>query len=203
MKRKALMLAAIVMLGLLAACGAGQPEPVNGDAPITMEAVTTSAVSDARKAETEPTSTGAVSESTESMTEVQETPTEPATRIPASATPASVTTLTSKPTQPPITTTKPKPVTTTAAPTTTAAAFDINYWVQYAKDYGKSIGLIPLPDAKSCWDTPIIAGGTGKYLERDIKSRLTRYAKEPEISYFNVWAEKRPDGDYDLYIAYA
>lgn len=96
---------------------------------------------------------------------------------------------TSTPTQPPATS-EPKPV------------FDINYWIQFAKDYGKSIGLIYDEGTTGSWDTPIAAGSTLKYTERDIKGYLNGYVQSG-VQYFSVWAEKRSDGKYDIYIGYA
>jgi hypothetical protein len=78
----------------------------------------------------------------------------------------------------------------------------VGYWVSFAKTYGKSLGLTYDSTATASWDTPIIAGPNSAYLERDIKSRLNRYAAEG-LSYFCVWSELRPDGRYDIYIGYA
>lgn len=81
-------------------------------------------------------------------------------------------------------------------------AFDINYWVSYAQDYGQSLGLNYDSTATDCWDNPIIASSRSLYLERDIRSRLELYAADG-MTYFCVWAQPRNDGGYDLYIGYA
>lgn len=91
-----------------------------------------------------------------------------------------------------------------------ADAFDINYWVQYAKDYAESIGLTLDPtmtkDA-NCWDTPIAAYYKCIYLERDIQSRMGYYKKCIEYygfeGYVWAWAEEVKPGVYDLYVFYA
>ena len=59
------------------------------------------------------------------------------------------------------------------------------------------------PDATACWDNPITAGPHSLYLERDIQSRLNRYARDEDITDVWIWAEERTDGSYDLYIGYA
>ncbi len=83
------------------------------------------------------------------------------------------------------------------------STFDINYWINYAKSYGISIGLKYDTTAIDCWDNPIIAGENVKALQRDIQSRLNRYKKLEEVTDFYVWSEKRSDGKYNLYIGYA
>lgn len=85
----------------------------------------------------------------------------------------------------------------------TEPEFDIGYWIGYAKSYAVSAGLRLEPTAVDCWDNPIRAGNHCTYLERDIQSRLNRYAKDEEITDIWIWAESRGDGTYDLYIGYA
>lgn len=85
----------------------------------------------------------------------------------------------------------------------TEPEFDIGYWIGYAKRYAVSAGLRLEPTAVDCWDNPIRAGNHCTYLERDIQSRLNRYAKDEEITDVWIWAESRGDGTYDLYIGYA
>lgn len=81
--------------------------------------------------------------------------------------------------------------------------FNIQTWIDYAKNYAVSVGLRLESSAVDCWDNPITAGPHSLYLERDIESRLNRYSKDEDITDVWIWAEKRPDGSYDLYIGYA
>ena len=82
-------------------------------------------------------------------------------------------------------------------------AFNIDHWISYAQEYAKSIGLNLDNTAVDCWDNPITAGAHCTCLERDIESRLNRYAKDETILGVWVWAKSRPDGNYNLYIGYA
>lgn len=85
----------------------------------------------------------------------------------------------------------------------TEPAFDIQTWIDYAKAYAESIGLRMESSAVDCWDNPISVGTHCSYLERDIQSRLNRYARDENITDVWIWAEARSDGKYDLYIGYA
>lgn len=96
-----------------------------------------------------------------------------------------------------------KKETTTKKQTTTEKSFDINYWVSYATDYARSVGLEVNSSASDCWDNPISANSKCKYLERDIKGRLNRYAKDEDITQIWVWAEKTSADSYNIYIGYA
>ena len=82
-------------------------------------------------------------------------------------------------------------------------AFSIDHWISYAQEYAKTVGLNLDSTAVDCWDNPITAGTHCTCLERDIQSRLNRYAKDETILDVWVWAESRSDGSYDLYIGYA
>lgn len=82
-------------------------------------------------------------------------------------------------------------------------AFDIQTWIDYAKAYTESVGLRLESSAVDCWDNPISVGTHCSYLERDIQSRLNRYARDEDITDVWIWAEARSDGKYDLYIGYA
>ena len=66
-------------------------------------------------------------------------------------------------------------------------AFDIEHWISYAKSTAVSLGLTLDSSATDCWDNPIIAKPTCIYLERDISSRLNRYAKDEEITAVWIW----------------
>lgn len=85
----------------------------------------------------------------------------------------------------------------------TESAFDIQTWIDYAKAYAESVGLRLESSAVDCWDNPIDADADCIYLERDIQSRLNRYARDEDITDVWIWAEARSDGKYDLYIGYA
>jgi hypothetical protein len=106
--------------------------------------------------------------------------------------------------QPPVTTTKP--VTTTVPTTTqptTRAYIDIDYYINFAIEYGKSIGLTYCDDATSCWDTPIgVLADNEYYVTRDVKDRLEGYRYHDGDEYFTVWAEPHGKG-YWLFIGYA
>lgn len=86
---------------------------------------------------------------------------------------------------------------------TEAPPFDIDYWIGFAQDYAVSVGLRLESSAVSCWDNPITAGAHCIYLERDIQGTLNKYSRDSEITDVWIWAEKRSDGSYDLYIGYA
>ena len=81
--------------------------------------------------------------------------------------------------------------------------FEISYWISFAKNYAKSIGLNLDAAAVDCWDNPITAGSHCIYLERDIKNRLNRYNKDEDITDVWIWAVDLGNGSYDLYIGYA
>lgn len=101
---------------------------------------------------------------------------------------------------------KNEPPQETAPPITEeppAPAFNIQTWIDFAAGYAESVGLNLSPDATACWDNPITAGTHSTCLERDIQSRLNRYGRDEEITDVWIWAEKRSDGSYDLYIGYA
>ena len=100
---------------------------------------------------------------------------------------------------------EPEPEPETQAPETTEPpkAFDIGYWVGYAKNYAQSKGLVLDAAAVDCWDNPIRAGSHCIYLERDIQSRLNRYANDEDITDVWIWAESVGNDCYDIYIGYA
>ena len=83
------------------------------------------------------------------------------------------------------------------------AEFDVNYWISFAKSYALQIGLEIDPTAVDCWDNPTTANTDCIYLERDLKSRLNRYASDEDISAVNIWSESLGNGNYLIYIAYA
>ena len=85
----------------------------------------------------------------------------------------------------------------------TEPAFDIEHWISYAKSTAVSLGLTLDSSATDCWDNPITAKPTCIYLERDISSRLNRYAKDEEITAVWFWYECIGTGSYLIYIGYA
>ena len=78
--------------------------------------------------------------------------------------------------------------------------FDINYWISYAQNYAKSIGLIIDETATECWDNPISANANIKNIGADIESRLNRYKNIEGFTFVWIWAEKISDTQYELYI---
>ena len=92
---------------------------------------------------------------------------------------------------------------TAPEPDTSQSEFDIQYWISFAKEYAISIGLSLDSAAIDCWDNPIGANSRCIYLERDIKSRLNRYAKDEDITDVWIWAEPIDNDCYDIYISYA
>lgn len=85
----------------------------------------------------------------------------------------------------------------------TEPSFDIGYWVNFAKSYAESVGLTLNSEAVYCWDNPIDADAGCIYLERDIQSRLNRYAADADITDVWVWYESVSAGSYLIYIGYA
>ena len=85
----------------------------------------------------------------------------------------------------------------------TESAFDISYWIAFAKNYAESVGLTLNSEAVFCWDNPIAAGSQCKYTERDIKGYLNRYAKDPDITDVWFWYEQTGTGSFEVYIGYA
>ena len=85
----------------------------------------------------------------------------------------------------------------------TEPAFDISYWISFAKSYAESVGLALNSEAVYCWDNPIDADAGCIYLERDIQSQLNRYAADADITDVWVWYESVSAGSYLIYIGYA
>lgn len=121
-------------------------------------------------------------------------PTQPSSTLPSTAEPIepAPTELTpsAEPTEPP-----------TEAPT--EPPFDIDVWVDFAREYAVGLGLVLDSAATSCWDNPILASAQSRYLERDLKGALEDCASAPDISQVWIWSELRTDGRYDIYIGYA
>lgn len=149
------------------------------------------------QAETEPQTPGELAAPTQPPT-----PTEKA----ESTQPSSTLSSTAEPTEPaPIESVPHTEPTETELPTepSTEPPFDIDVWVDFAREYAVSLGLVLDSAATSCWDNPILASAQSRYLERDLKGVLEDYASAPDISQVWIWSELRPDGRYDIYIGYA
>ena len=82
-------------------------------------------------------------------------------------------------------------------------SFDIGYWIGYAQSYAQGLGLRLESSAVDCWDNPIGAGPHSTCLDRDIASRLSRYANDPDITDVWIWYEPTDGNCYDIYIGYA
>ena len=129
--------------------------------------------------------------------ETSEGKSDPESETEESSSPTPSTAPESEPTQ-----TQPPPA-QSEPPAASEPAFSIDYWITYAKNYAKGTDLNLDLTATGCWDNPITAGAHCTYLERDIQSRLNRYAKDDTILDVWIWAEPRADGSYNLYIGYA
>ena len=81
--------------------------------------------------------------------------------------------------------------------------FDINYWISYAQGAAVSKGLTLESSAVDCWDNPITANPDCIYLERDINSRMSRYAKDEDITDVWIWYECVGTNSYLIYVGYA
>ena len=85
----------------------------------------------------------------------------------------------------------------------TEPAFDIEHWISYAKSTAVSLELTLDSSATDCWDNPISAEQGCIYLERDINSRLKRYAEDKSITDVWIWYECVGTDKYLIYIGYA
>lgn len=155
----------------------------------------------------EPRHTNPIPEATEPQAETESqtstsppVPTQPSSTLPSAAEPTEP-----APTEP-VPSTEPTETGTPTEPPTeapTEPAFDIDAWVDFAREYAVGLGLVLDSAATSCWDNPILASAQSRYLERDLKGVLEDYASAPDISQVWIWSELRPDGRYDIYIGYA
>ena len=82
-------------------------------------------------------------------------------------------------------------------------SFDIDYWIGYAQSCAQGLGLRLESSAVDCWDNPIGAGPHSTCLERDISSRMNRYANDPDITDVWIWYESTGGNNYNIYIGYA
>ena len=204
---------AVLALLALSLSGCANTDRSEVSAPSSQETVTTESELSTVQQEQ---ATVSVSESTEIPAEITAEP-EPVETKPEVSTPAKEETppTVSSPTETtPPKASEPEPPTepmatqpqepeSPAEEEPTEPAFDIQTWIDYAKAYAESIGLRMESSAVDCWDNPISVGTHCSYLERDIQSRLNRYARDEDITDVWIWAEARSDGKYDLYIGYA
>ena len=82
-------------------------------------------------------------------------------------------------------------------------AFDIDYWISYARSTATGLGLEFDSSAVDCWDDPITANPDCIYLERDITARISRYARDEDITAVWIWYESVGTNKYLIYIGYA
>lgn len=232
MKRYALLLAGLTLISL-AGCGKQEPPLTitNNPSSVDTSADVTSAAKPSEDIPASPSAPAESENPAESVPENQAEETEPPAELsgteyaaepkqpaqteektnPVSSTPPPKKTETQKPnpapTQPPAEEPpQSEPPQETAPPEEpTVPDFNIQTWIDFAAEYAtsESVGLNLSPDATACWDNPITAGPHSLYLERDIQSRLNRYARDEDITDVWIWAEERSDGSYDLYIGYA
>ena len=104
--------------------------------------------------------------------------------------------------EPPVEDASEPPATVPTEPTP-EPAFDVGYWVDFAKAYAESVGLELDSEAVSCWDNPTIASSASRYLERDLCGLLNKYSRDADITAVWIWAEPRTESSWDIYIGYA
>ena len=183
---------------------------VNIDTPEESGIASETTVSDVKETESIPQSkeeTRATGDSvTTSSFELVKPSSEPAETKAPETTPV---TETPKETEAPKTTEVPKepelptpPVKTEPEPEP-EPTFDINYWISYAQGVAVSKGLTLESSAVDCWDNPITANPDCIYLERDINSRMSRYAKDEDITDVWIWYECVGTNSYLIYVGYA
>ena len=216
LKRYALLLAGLTLISLTG-CGKQEPPLTITDNPSSVD-TSADVTSAAEPSEDIPASPSAPAESEnpaesvpENQAEETETPAEPSgteyAAEPKQPAQTEEKTNSASSTPPPKESetqkTKPAPTQPPLPEEPTIPDFNIQTWIDYAKNYAVSIGLRLESSAVDCWDNPITAGAHSLYLERDIESRLNRYSKDEDITDVWIWAEERSDGSYDLYIGYA
>ena len=212
--KKLLILCALLLAALLSGCAAEplQGQTVGGTAkastpqeetPASFEPVSKDSSAPA-KAPTEAADPAACTSNEDKHVSGSAVSSEPASAPTESNAPASEETK-QPPVLPeePVETENPTEEPSIPAITEPEPAFDINYWISYAKSTAVSLGLTLDSSATDCWDNPITAKPTCIYLERDINSRLNRYAKDGEITAVWIWYECVGTSSYLIYIGYA
>lgn len=214
--KKLLILCALLLAALLSGCAAepsqGQTAGNTPKAPTPQEGTPASF----EPVSTEPNAPTEAVDPADSMPIEGKHSSDPA----ISSEPVSVPTESNEPVseeteQPPVLPEKPEetesPTEEPSAPATTepepapepVPAFDIDYWISYAKCTAVSLGLTLENSATECWDNPITVDQGCIYLERDINSRLKRYAEDESITDICIWYECIGTGSYLIYIGYA
>ena len=209
MKKLIILLLYCGVLVSMVGCGGNTASPPTESPPAT---VTETAITETPTETTLPVTTVEPGEKEKELTptENEDRATEPtvtATEPTTTATPTeeiktTVTSIAEEKDTRPIKETAP-PKLTEPEPTEMPATFDIDHWIAYARNYAESKGLILSSTAVDCWDNPIRAGAHCIYLERDIQSRLVRYAKDEDITDVWIWAKATGNNCYDIYIGYA
>lgn len=189
------------------------PKPTENTAPVTQSTENKSTAKTAGMTNVIPTSKVTTEANATPTAKTTMTPSKTAAKTPhvRTSTPSSTITTTPVPTKTSETPTKPPEMPTKVPETPTkptetptkAPEFDINYWVDFAKQYAVSIGLKLDKTAIYNWDNPIRASAQCQYLERDIKDSLNWYAADNTIDRVWIWFENVEDENYNIYIGYA
>ena len=119
------------------------------------------------------------------------------TKQPTQSAPPSTSSTPSTATQPPVTSPKPDDP--------PKSAFDVNVYVAFAEEYGKSIGLIYDEEiTDGGWNAPVnlYAALSDENMKQGIRGSCERIKKE-NFKYFLPYAEKQGDGSYQLIIFYS
>ena len=203
-----LLLCCGVLVSMVGCGGNTAPPPTESPPTVVSETIITETPTETtppvtavepKEKETEPVPT----ENEDRATEPTVTATEPTTTAtPTEEIKTTVTSIAEEKDTRPIKETAPTKL-TEPEPTEMPATFDIDHWIAYARNYAESKGLILSSTAVDCWDNPIRAGAHCIYLERDIQSRLVRYAKDEDITDVWIWAKATGNNCYDIYIGYA
>lgn len=180
---------------------------VNIDTPEESGIASETTVSDVKETESTPQSKEETRATGDSVTTSPFEPVKPSSEPAETKAPETTpVTETPKETEAPKTTEVPKepelptpPVKTEPEPEP-EPTFDINYWISYAQGVAVSKGLTLESSAVDCWDNPITANPDCIYLERDINSRMSRYAKDEDITDVWIWYECVGTNSYLIYV---
>ena len=183
---------------------------VNIDTPEESGIASETSVSDVKETESTPQPKEETRATGDSVTTSPFEPVKPSSKPAETIAPETTPdTETPKETEAPKTTEAPKEPEPPAPPVETEPepepepSFDINYWISYAQGVAVSKGLTLESSAVDCWDNPITANPDCIYLERDINSRMNRYAKDEDITDVWIWYECIGTNSYLIYVGYA